>query len=336
MWCLACRLWMDAECWFLACSPAASNYVCRWLLPAGSMAQSLPKACKAALRGSRGWAGGEVDTIHTGCSEQDTASESCAVQWHTPRSKPTPSKESQPLSGWPLWASLRLLISTDTSSEGPSWPPAPVLFPWVELCPRSFWTAAPLPHCCGWHEALGIGTDSVSLPGDSQLPCSTAHFLTLGWHFGTLASLSCWPPFHGACILPNPTLSSWSDLLDKDHGLPSFDWNPSSWLDTAKFPNLGWAGMVAPRHWGCLAVSLVPLALPPVVTEFSHLPVVSFLEAEQVLSIQYAAPSLTRGPWEIFQERIFWLLQATIKRKLIPLFVTTSVKEVKNIVSEGA
>lgn len=111
----------------------------------------------------------------------------------------------------------------------------------------------------------------------------------------------------GPTSCPNPTLEFM--VISSGQGpLPSKFWlEPILLVGYPKFPNLGWAGMVAPQtHWGCLAVLFMhppPKLFPPVVIEFSDLPSVSFWEVSKSHPIQYAAPSLTSGPWE-FQERI--------------------------------
>ena len=133
----ACRLWMDG-----ALAPGLLPHLPA-IRSADGFSQQVPWTRNTAsslqgcvLHDGRGWAG-QRWTQFTRTAVR-TQPRSCVMQWCTPRSKPTPSEESQPLSGWPLWAGLCgwslgaglwILNNTNTScTKGPLWPPAPEPF----------------------------------------------------------------------------------------------------------------------------------------------------------------------------------------------------------------
>lgn len=97
MWCLACRLWMDAECWFLACSPICQQLRLQMASPSrfhGPEYCLKPARLCTAWQQGLGW--GEVDTIHTDCSEQDTASELCSAVAHPTLQANPPQRRASP------------------------------------------------------------------------------------------------------------------------------------------------------------------------------------------------------------------------------------------------
>lgn len=160
----------------------------------------------------------------------------------------------------------------------------------------------PNPHRHRWQWAMQCGGTSHSEPARGRA-LSTPLWLVSGtWPWGSLSPMT-----------------------------------PAIW----RFQNLEWAGIIALSDTlfaGCLAV-LFPHCPgpPPIVTgSFDMAPSHSGVGAS-LQPIWYAAPSLTSVSWEISQERILsdHYRQRSKKTNSAVFVTTTSVNEVKNIVSEG-
>lgn len=205
------------------------------------------------------------------------------------------------------------------------------LCPWVEL-----WVHADsepqhlfLRHC-GRLKALWIGY-WLSFPTWWQLAAllhsPVPHSRVALWHTCLIYLLLNSLPWglHPALILLR---RSWSDLLNNDP-LPDrllicLCWIPSSWLDTPKFQNLRWAGMVAPQTHclGLLGCSLYASPQSPSLSgDWVLRPGFHLILGSEWVSIQ---SSMLPHLWQVSLEKYFrkgFYLTTTgnDQRKLIPL-----------------
>ena len=286
-----------------------------------------PARLCAARRQGMGW--GEVNTIHTDCSE-DTASELCDAVVH-PTLQTNPLRgEPAPLwlasVGWPLrvvsggLACGFLTTLTPAVQRGFVASSPRALWPWVELrVHTASELQCPFPRCCDWHEALWIGCWPSFPTGwqpvvllHSLVPCSRVAL----WHSGLIALADL--PSTGSASCPNPTL----EFMVRSPGqgpLPSRFWlEPILLAGYPKIPKSGVSRHGCPPDTlgllGCSLYTPSPKVLP-LSGDWVLRPDFRLILGSGQVSIQ---SSMLLHLWQVSLEKYFrknfiWSLQATIK-----------------------